>query len=216
MPRLSPGQPRPSASRRSTRSGPRSQAASWDRPCRQASLLSLARQRTDRSVRKQHSSHENRRDPCHRAPKTTSCHVVRPRRTCNLSLSGSDSRHDADPPRRQADFTPWPRVATRRLMERHARLSTGCPPQTLRASPPISLAQAKDQVRDLDRQFDTGAIPLTHALQCVDHTCPIWVDSKVDRSRKPQVRVLTWGFPWSRLRDSNPRPTHYECVALAN
>lgn len=35
--------------------------------------------------------------------------------------------------------------------------------------------------------------------------------SKSPRSRR--VRIL--GLPQSRLRDSNPRPTHYECVALA-
>nr|BFD92047.1 hypothetical protein KitaXyl93_34070 [Kitasatospora sp. Xyl93] len=34
--------------------------------------------------------------------------------------------------------------------------------------------------------------------------------SKADQNKKPQVRGLTWGFTWSRLRDSNPRPTHYE------
>lgn len=34
--------------------------------------------------------------------------------------------------------------------------------------------------------------------------------------KKPQVTgCVTWGSKWSRLRDSNPRPTHYECVALA-
>ncbi len=33
--------------------------------------------------------------------------------------------------------------------------------------------------------------------------------------KEPQIRNLTCGSSWSRLRDSNPRPTHYECVALA-
>jgi hypothetical protein len=31
-------------------------------------------------------------------------------------------------------------------------------------------------------------------------------------SKKPQVNGVTCGSPGSRLRDSNPRPTHYECT----
>ena len=56
-------------------------------------------------------------------------------------------------------------------------------------------------------------VQLTHAayaLRCADRTCPFGPDSKVIQKKKPQVKCLTWGSPWSRLRDSNPRPTHYE------
>ena len=48
------------------------------------------------------------------------------------------------------------------------------------------------------------------ALRCVDHECPNSPHSKVNETKKPQVKGLTWGLPESRLRDSNPRPTHYE------
>ncbi len=34
--------------------------------------------------------------------------------------------------------------------------------------------------------------------------------------KTPGQRNLTWGPGVSRLGESNPRPTHYECVALAN
>jgi len=54
------------------------------------------------------------------------------------------------------------------------------------------------------------ATPQAHALRCVGHTYPIWIDSKVCESKEPQVRGPTWGSSWGRLRDSNPRPTHYE------
>lgn len=36
-----------------------------------------------------------------------------------------------------------------------------------------------------------------------------------EHQRTPGQRLPDLGFQWSRLRDSNPRPTHYECVALA-
>ena len=56
----------------------------------------------------------------------------------------------------------------------------------------------------------TETTPPTYALRCTDHRHPVYADSKVTRNKKPQVRGLTWGSPWSRLRDSKPRPTHYE------
>lgn len=36
-----------------------------------------------------------------------------------------------------------------------------------------------------------------------------YAHSMVSKDSNPQVRGPTWGFPLSRLRDSNPRPTHY-------
>ena len=35
-------------------------------------------------------------------------------------------------------------------------------------------------------------------------------------SRKPQIQRSDLGLRRSRLWESNPRPTHYECVALAD
>ena len=37
-----------------------------------------------------------------------------------------------------------------------------------------------------------------------------------DTDEASEGRWSPRGTRWSRLRDSNPRPTHYECVALAN
>lgn len=34
--------------------------------------------------------------------------------------------------------------------------------------------------------------------------------------QKKNPRPVAWGFSWSRLTESNRRPTHYECVALAD
>lgn len=34
------------------------------------------------------------------------------------------------------------------------------------------------------------------------------------RTRQPQTFCVTIGIDWCRKRDLNPRPTHYECVAL--
>lgn len=34
--------------------------------------------------------------------------------------------------------------------------------------------------------------------------------------QKKKPRSVTWAFPLSRLTESNRRPTHYECVALAD
>ncbi len=62
--------------------------------------------------------------------------------------------------------------------------------------------------------FVTEAAPSTYALRCADHRRTIYADSKVNEYKKPQVRASTWGLPWSRLRDSNPRPTHYETVSV--
>jgi len=62
--------------------------------------------------------------------------------------------------------------------------------------------------------FITETVPPTYALRCTGLHHPIYPDSKATRNKKPQVRGLTWGSPWSRLRDSNPRPTHYETVSV--
>lgn len=43
---------------------------------------------------------------------------------------------------------------------------------------------------------------------------PAAVAASANRKTPAQTPSVL-GFEWSRLRDSNPRPTHYECVALA-
>ncbi|GAA3777866.1 hypothetical protein GCM10023083_13080 [Streptomyces phyllanthi] len=70
--------------------------------------------------------------------------------------------------------------------------------------------EIKDQLTALQSGTATDCKPPTYALRCADHVCPINPNSKVSQNKKPQVKGPTWGFPWSRLRDSNPRPTHYE------
>ena len=101
---------------------------------------------------------------------------------------------------RKADRDPF----TRSL---HAR-----PPHGHHAEPD-QRDEAKSQVTALRAETPTGSRPQTYALRCVAHRYPISPDSKVTRNKKPQVRCLTWGSPQSRLRDSNPRPTHYETTS---
>ena len=100
---------------------------------------------------------------------------------------------------RKADRDPF----TRSL---HAR-----PPHGHRAEPD-QRDEAKSQVTALRAETPTGSRPQTYALRCVAHRYPISPDSKVTRNKKPQVRGLTRGFPWSPLSDSNRRPTHYKTM----
>lgn len=60
----------------------------------------------------------------------------------------------------------------------------------------------------------TRSEPATDALRCTGRKCPTCPNSKVNEDKKPQVKGLTWGSPQSRLRDSNPRPTHYETMGV--
>jgi hypothetical protein len=69
-----------------------------------------------------------------------------------------------------------------------------------------SSADQRSRSQPCDHSSATASKPATYALRCVDHTCPIYPEFKVARNKKPQFRGLTWGSPWSRLRDSNPRP----------
>jgi len=63
-----------------------------------------------------------------------------------------------------------------------------------------------------------------HACPPVVHRgrsrCPEWVapSPRIDQGKRkgPGQRLSVLGLSLGRLRDSNPRPTHYECVALAN
>jgi hypothetical protein len=84
----------------------------------------------------------------------------------------------------------------------------------LTAHQPTSPLPQKTSSEAMNLDVTTEDTPWTYALQCVDRTCPLGPNSKVNEKKKPQVKGLTWGSPWSRLRDSNPRPTHYETTGV--
>ncbi len=60
----------------------------------------------------------------------------------------------------------------------------------------------------------TETVPPTYALRCTDRRCLIYPNFKVTQKKKAPGQRLDLGSPWSRLRDSNPRPTHYETVSV--
>ena len=93
---------------------------------------------------------------------------------------------------------------------RSARSATTWPPRQSAQPEEERPQETKDQLTALHSRTATDCKPQTYALRCTDRTCPIGPNSKVNQRKKPQVRDLTRVSPWSRLRDSNPRPTHYE------
>jgi hypothetical protein len=116
-------------------------------------------------------------------------------------------------PSETGGFHPSARGGDSPLTEFHARLSTGCPPGPVAPAWSVPYEQAKDQFRASLRRSRHRNRTSDLRITIADGQCPICRDSKVNENKKPQVRRLTRGSPWSRLRDSNPRPTHYEATS---